>query len=347
MKTLSKKKRVVVAVLTVSLIGLFGWFGWSHGDRQSQGVLRATGTVEAAEVRVLAEVGGVLEAVLVVEGAPVEKGQELAHLESEQYRISLQAAEAGVKAATAALAEAEAGVRSQEIEAARQDAERLARQAGALESELTLATDVQERFYLLHEQGGVSDQELAEKETRRAVLENQFASALAAAEAARSRVRLLEAGTRSESLDRLAAQVGQVQGGVDAARLSLSKTVVTAPVAGTVQSLNYTEGELIRPGAEVATLRVLDSLWIYTYVPQQRLGEVGLGGMVEVRPDSGAEEGYTGRVTYISPQAEFTPRNLHTSEERAKLVFKVKVELESGFDRLKPGMSAEVFFIGD
>ncbi|MDA8096509.1 MAG: efflux RND transporter periplasmic adaptor subunit [Clostridia bacterium] len=347
MKTEPKTMRLVLAAL-ILVLAVAGWFVWGKTHNPDRGVvLAATGSVEATEVRVIAEVGGLLEELLVAEGSTVEKGQELARLDSQQYLIQVQQSEAGVRAANAALAEAEAGARSQEIEAARQEAERLARQAGALESELALAADIQERFRLLHEQGGVSDQEFSEKETRYTVLENQFASATAAAKAARAKVRLLEAGTRDESLDRLSAQVGQAQAGVDAARLSLAKTVVTAPVTGTVRSLNYTAGELIRPGAEIVTLQVPDSLWIYTYVPQQRLSEVRLGGKVEVQPDSSAEEGYTGRVTYVSPQAEFTPRNLHTSEERAKLVFKVKVELENGFDRLKPGMSAEVFFIGD
>lgn len=334
--------RILCLVLLAVLVGLSA--GCSRDSNQS--MLSATGTVESTEIKVVAEVGGVLVEQLVEEGAVVEEGQELARLDAQSHLIQLEQAGAGADAAAALLAEAKAGARGQEIEAARLEAQRLARQADAVEAELALAEDFLGRFRELNQQGAVSDQELAQRETTHQVLDNQLASARAAAEAAQARVRLLEEGARAEQVERLAAQQRQAASGLDAARLSLAKTLLTAPAGGTVLSLNYAPGELVRPGAEVVTLQNNSRLWIYTYIPQESLGEVSLGNQVEVRADAYPSDSFMGKVTYIAPRAEFTPRNVHTSEERAKMVFKVKVELEGEQDKLRPGMTAEVFFAG-
>ncbi|MGC7878870.1 HlyD family secretion protein, partial [Desulforudis sp. 1190] len=156
---------------------------------------------------------------------------------------------------------------------------------------------------------------------------------------------MLREGARKEALDRAAAQVKGSQAGVDLAKSYLEKTILKAPVGGMVIGTNFEPGEVVRQGAEVITLLNMQKLWLGTYVPENRLGEVQVGQRVEVTVDSFPDKVFAGRVTFISPRAEFTPRNVQTKEDRVRLVFKVKIFLENGQGLLKPGMPADVTFI--
>jgi len=100
-------------------------------------------------------------------------------------------------------------------------------------------------------------------------------------------------------------------------------------------------GELVNPGATLVTISCLDPVYLRVYVTAADLGRVRLGGPAEVTIDSFPGKTFAGRITYISPQAEFTPKNIQTREDRVKLVFAVKIELPNPEGELKPGLPAE------
>jgi len=102
-------------------------------------------------------------------------------------------------------------------------------------------------------------------------------------------------------------------------------------------------GEFVQAGAPVLTLVQLNRVWVQTFVPETRLGRVRLGQNAEVTTDSFPDKTYQGRVTYISPEAEFTPKNIQTREERVKLVYRIKVSLDNPNQELKPGMPVDVY----
>ncbi|MBO8128082.1 MAG: efflux RND transporter periplasmic adaptor subunit [Peptococcaceae bacterium] len=306
--------------------------------------LKTSGTVEANEVRVVAEVGGTLAQVLVSEGDVVEKGQEIARLAVTEMETQVAQAVAGLDKARAKLAEVKAGSRTQEIAAAQQEVKGLEAEVEAARTDFNLQQDTLEKYRQLAGQGAVTEYELQIQENKAAKAQHRLETAKARLKAAQSRLDLLRAGARSETIKQLEAQVDAAEAVVRLAELNLSKTVLRAPASGTVMTCNFKEGEVIKPGAEVVTLADTSHLYLYTYVPENRLSEVKLGQQVEVMVDSYPNKRFKGQVTFIAPKAEFTPKNVQTEEDRVRLVFKVKVEIKDGQDKLWPGMPADVYF---
>lgn len=328
---------VFVALLFFSLSG-----GCQLKEKEKG--LTASGTVEATEVKVTAEIGGTLKELFVKEGDRVQAGQTVGRIDDAPYRIAVDQAAAGLAGAEAALDEARAGARAQEIEAARRDVERLAAQAAAAGEQLALDEDSLKRARELFAAGAIPEQELLSIQTRLNVARRQAEGAEAQLAAARERLALLEAGSREETIARLSAGVRQGAGSLELARLNLEKTRLTAPAAGVVAACNFTAGELVRPGAEVVTLLDETDMWINVYVPENKLGLVKVGQPAEIRVDAYPGKVFSGRVEFVSPKAEFTPRNVQTKEERVNLVFRVKVRVADGQTELRPGLPADVTF---
>ncbi|MCB9916713.1 MAG: HlyD family efflux transporter periplasmic adaptor subunit [Planctomycetes bacterium] len=116
---------------------------------------------------------------------------------------------------------------------------------------------------------------------------------------------------------------------------------MSAPVAGVVQAVRLRPGDLVAPDAPVLTLLDPARLWVRAYVPQGAL-RLEVGAAVDVRVDAWPARRFRGRIGFLADQAEFTPRNVQTPEERVDQVFRIKVYLEDGLDVLHPGMSADV-----
>jgi HlyD family secretion protein len=126
------------------------------------------------------------------------------------------------------------------------------------------------------------------------------------------------------------------------AEIKLRDSIMYAPLSGVVLRKNVEEGETVGTGTMVFTIGDMESPWVKVYVKEDRLGEVKLGQKAGVSVDSFPGKRYDGIVTYISSEAEFTPKNVQTREERVKLVFGVKVSVKNQNNELKPGMPADV-----
>lgn len=144
-------------------------------------------------------------------------------------------------------------------------------------------------------------------------------------------------------------QVDEARAMADQARARLAQMekavadcTVRAPMDGIVSVKSAEEGEMTAPGAVLFTLSRLDEVWLSVYVPEPRLSVIKLGRPAKIRVD-GRKEKLTGVVTYISPVAEFSPKNVQTVDERAKLVFRVKVTVKNTNGVLKPGMPADAW----
>jgi HlyD family secretion protein len=126
------------------------------------------------------------------------------------------------------------------------------------------------------------------------------------------------------------------------ADIKLKDSVIYSPLNGVVLRKNSEEGETVGAGTMVFTIGDLADPWVKVYVKEDRLGFVKLGQRAEVRSDTYPGKAYEGTVTYISSDAEFTPKNVQTKEERVKLVFGIKVSVKNVNNELKPGMPADV-----
>ena len=169
----------------------------------------------------------------------------------------------------------------------------------------------------------------------------QIARAEAALKQAEAEYALIKAGPRKENIDQARAKVQAAEESLNHARQQLSYTELVTPTDGVVLSTAAEIGEYLNPAAPVATLGRLDKPWLRAYINEKDLGRIKLNQEVKVTTDSFPGKAYPGRISYISSQAEFTPKTVQTFEERVKLMFRIKVELANPDNELKPGMPAD------
>ncbi|MFH1090178.1 MAG: efflux RND transporter periplasmic adaptor subunit [Pseudomonadota bacterium] len=160
---------------------------------------------------------------------------------------------------------------------------------------------------------------------------------LNAAEAARREVEKLKLDQKA-----LEAKVDQARAQLATAKADLTDSRLYAPFDGFITVKAVEEQEFVQAGTPVLTLARLDRVWVKTFVPETQLGRVRLGQEAMVESDSYPGKTYQGQVTFISPEAEFTPKNVQTKEERVKLVYRIKVTLDNPKQELKPGMPVDV-----
>ena len=228
---------------------------------------------------------------------------------------------AAVQAAEGQLAIAEAGVAAAEAELARAQ---------------SMPTTSEDRVI-------IADAGIAAARAQVDISQGQFAQA----EAQLARLR---AGATPQAIAALEAQVDQAKAALATAAavlktldIQISFTTLQAPVGGVIlQQLIHT-GELAAPGAPLFTLADLDKVTLTVYVPEAELGRVALGQAAEVSVDSYSNT-FQGEVSYIASQAEFTPKNVQTQEERVHMVFAIKIRLDNSGHLLKPGMPADAVF---
>jgi len=175
--------------------------------------------------------------------------------------------------------------------------------------------------------------------------EAQYRAAEAAVQMAQAQVDALRAGATEEEIAIAEAQVEQAQAALDALTTLHDKQTIVAPVGGLVLERSIHEGELAAPGATLLTLGDLDQVTLTVYVPENRLGQVLIGQRVEVCVDSFPERVFTGTVVAIAHEAEFTPRNVQTQEERVNMVFAVEVQIPNPDHALKPGLPADAVIV--
>jgi multidrug resistance efflux pump len=171
--------------------------------------------------------------------------------------------------------------------------------------------------------------------------EAQYRASQAAVEMAQAQLDGLESGATPEEIAAAEAQVAQAQSELESVQVLLEKQTLEAPVGGWVLETIGHVGELAAPGIALITLADLDQVTLTVYVPENRLGYIQIGQAVEVAVDSFPDRVFVGRVTRIANEAEFTPRNVQTEEERVNMVFAVEVSIPNPDHALKPGMPAD------
>lgn len=295
-----------------------------------EGRLEATGTLEAVEIRVPARGAGVAVEVVAWEGERVASGDLLVHLDEGSLRHQRDKAGAARVSAAAALDLVREGARSEDLDQAR-EALKLA------EENLRIASEEADRLRALAVTGSVSEQQLDRAESAEVLAEgarSQSASALAK----------LESGAREMELVQARAALDQADAALALAEEALADARIVSPMDGSVIYRMIEPGEWASPGTTVFVIADLAHLRLTVYVPEPRLAEIRLNQEAEVTMDGDATT-VVGRVTWISPEAEFTPKNVQTDEERAKQVFAVRIDVENPDGILKPGMPADVVFL--
>ncbi len=333
----ARMRRIVTGALAAmaiaGAIGTVAWWRLYGAMQRGPRGIRGSGMIEVTEVDVAFEVPGKIVERPAREGAMLDKGEPVARLDDREYRLQVERATAAKAAAEARYRLLLQGARAQEIDQALAALE-------AAESELSLRRAEHRRVAELRRAGIVSASEY-----------DRSASALAAAQAARDQARLrlevLREGFRTEEIEEARARLHEAEKALELAELNLSRCRLFAPVSGRVLTTSREVGEVVQPGMPVGTIGDLDRPWLNVYVGERDLGKVSLGMKAQVTVDSFPDQPFFGRVSFISDKSEFTPKNIQTPDERVKLVYRVKIELENRDHQLKPGMPADAILLAD
>lgn len=321
-------KRILLITLAALAVTAGGYlYVRSAGDRAPDTSLRISGNVEAHESVVSFKVQGRIVELPVQEGQYVKQGDLLARLDDDDYRQQVSMDEATVATREAELQLALAGSRVQEIQAAKQT---LIDARADLELK---RTEFKRRQALLAEQG-VSKEDV-----------DSAATQLKRAQATYERVKhthdQIVEGTRKEEIAVRQANLQLAREHLQMSRVKLAYTVLSAPLSGIVLVRQAELGEVVAPGTPVITIADVDHLWVRGYINETDLGRVRWGQPATVRTDTYPDKAYPGRVSFISAQAEFTPKSVETYKERVTLVYRIKIDLDNPNHELKPGMPAE------
>ena len=372
------KKILLVLVLAGGAAAVLVYrFGMARSGGNGDAV-RVSGNIEVVDAQVAFKIPGRVEARLVDEGQMLQKGQVVALLDTSDLKHDVELREAEVRAAEAALAELLAGSRPQEIaaaEAAMQKAaafldelvhgsrpqeiavaeaavRKVLAEKNRLETELGRATQLRQKNANTPEEldraqaaFDVASAAMGEANERLALVkegprQEQIAQARAGLAQAKAQYELVKIGPRKEHIDQGRARLEQAKAVLAMARTRLDYATLRSPMPGVVLSKNIEPGEYVNPGTPVITIGDLASVWLRAYVDARSVGQIKLGQAAEVTTDTPGKV-YTGRVSFISQEAEFTPKTVQTEQERVKLVYRLKIDIPNPQGELKPGMPAD------
>jgi HlyD family secretion protein len=332
------------SLLTVTALLLAVGAGAACRHRDDQRANRATGYIEATDVRVSPEVGGRVLELKVAEGDRVSAGTVLAHIDTSDTNLAMQRAAAERQQVDAQLRLLLAGSRVEDIRQAAAQLQSAQADVKAAQAELDAAAADVERFESLLKANAGSVKQRDDAVTRRDVAAARVRSAQDRAQAAADAHARLRAGARPQEIAAARARVAAVDAQIASLKKNLADAVVTSPVGGIVTSKLVDAGEMAAPHVPLVVITDLDHAWANVYVDEPVVPQLKIGQPAVLITDAGQR--LDGAITFISPRAEFTPRNVQTAEERSKLVYRVKVSADNRNGVLKPGMPVEADLTG-
>jgi HlyD family secretion protein len=324
-------KRRYLMILNNFLILIQAVFLFNCGNSNNSKKIEVSGTIETTDVTISSKVSGEIKKLYFDEGAFVKKNDTLAEIDKINLLIQAKQAEGGVLLADAQLQMTVRGSRIEDI----QQAEAALKQSKA---NLESAELDKNRNESLFKTKSISEKQWDDIRIRYQIALEQFHSA-------DELFKKSKRGSRVEDIEVAKARRIQSEAQLDLIKKQLNDCYIIAPMPGVLSHKVFEEGELVMTGSNLFTISKLDKVFLMVYVNEQNLGKVKYGQKVEIKVDSHPEQIFTGIVTYISSTAEFTPKNIQTKEDRTKLVFGVKVEIENQNQILKPGMPADASII--
>jgi HlyD family secretion protein len=322
------KQRLPILIILAALVAAGAYFypRWKNNHAPVT-KLRYSGNIEAHESQLSFKVQGRIVELPIEEGQAVTLGALIARLDPVDFRQRVNVDQANLKVRESSLALTLAGTRHQEVEAAQQAM--LQAQADLDQRKLDFA-----RAQQLFAKDAISAQD-------RDIADTNLKRSQAAFQQAKERYDQAVEGARKEEIAVAEANVKQARESLGLSRITLDNATLLAPGAGVITVRQAEIGEVVSPGTPVATLADLDHLWLRAYVPETDLGRIRWGQAATIRTDTYPGKTYKGRISFISPQAEFTPKSVQTFQERVTLVYRIKIDLENPNHELKPGMPAD------
>ena len=326
---MNRKKiiRPLIIVLAAAIAGGIWSYLGSRGAEESNRLL-LYGNIDIREADLAFNNSEHIDKLLVQEGDRVHKGQLLASLHRERMQAEVAAAEAQVAARKAALARLETGSRPEEVRQAQANV--AAARAKLVDAQITF-----ERTQNVYKEQAASKQALDDAE---AGLNTARADLKVVEEA----LALAVEGPRVEDIEEARAMLKADEAQLALAREVLKDTEMYAPTDGIIRNRILELGDMATPQTPVFTLALTNPVWVRAYAPETALGKLAPGMSADVSTDSYPGKIYRGWIGFISPTAEFTPKNVETPELRTRLVYQVRIYVCNPQDELRLGMPATV-----
>jgi HlyD family secretion protein len=327
------RKKIVAIVLPLLLLGggaawwfnvptRLGWVETRHDNRTLYG------NVDIRQVQLGFRVQGRIAEVKVDEGDTVKAGDLIALLDATPYKDAVTAAEAQVQSLRSTLQKLEAGPREAEIAGSRA----LLAESQADLQNAELAFDRVER---LRPNGAVSQASLDQARAARDM-------ARARVQSAQEALKLLEEGTRREEIDVARANTQAAEASLASSKTSLADAELRAPSDGVVLTRVREPGAIVSPSDIVYIISLTNDVWVRTYIGEPDLGRIHPGMIVDVSSDMAPDKAYKGRIGFISPVAEFTPKSVETPDLRTDLVYRLRVIIDQPDTALRQGMPVTI-----
>lgn len=326
------KKPVVIALVGVIVLAALGG-GWLWYQNQQHQPLTLYGNVDIRTVNMSFRVGGRLATLAVDEGDKIRAGQTLGELDRAPYQNALLQAKANVSTAQAKYDLTMAGYRAEEIA-----------QAAAAVNQAQAAWQYAQNFYQ-RQQGLWKSRTISAND-----LENARSArdqAQASLKSAQDKLSQFRAGNRPQEIAQARAGLEQAQAQLAQAELDLQDTTLIAPSDGTLLTRAVEPGSMLNAGSTVLTLSLTRPVWVRAYVDERNLNEAQPGREILLYTDGRPDEPYHGKIGFISPTAEFTPKAVETPDLRTDLVYRMRIIVNDADDSLRQGMPVTLRFSGD
>ena len=300
----------------------------SCDDGNDKNMIEAQGNIEATNIVVSSKVNGEVLKIIKDEGEKVNAGDTILIIDPEVYQLRLSEATAAMEQAKAKYKLLKEGARKEDL---RQGEEAL-KQA---QINLDLAKQNKERMTNL-----LNSKSITQKQYDDAIA--MYEIAVAKFNAAEQNYKKLQNFARPEELKQAEANLNRMVASVNLIKKNLSDCYVTSPSNGFIVKKFIEKGETVGAMSSLFQVADLQNVKLVIYIPETKLSKVKLGQVAEITTDTYPDKVYKGKVSFISPEAEFTPKNIQTKEERTKLVYKVKIKVVNKNFELKDGMPADV-----
>ena len=297
----------------------------SDGDNSDY--IEESGTIEATNIVISSHVSGNVEKILKNEGDKISVGDTLLVIDSDLLKIKLKQAEAGIKAAEAKLKLAVTGARKEDVNLAKE-------KLNQAEVNYNLAETNYKRMENLFNQQAITKKQFEEVTAK-------FNLAKSGLNSAKEYFTKIKNISRPEEIAQIRSNYQNAKANIELIKKQISDSYITSPINGFVVERFVELGEAVNYGSAIIKVSDLSKVKLVVYVNEENLGKVKLGQTAEISTDSYDDKIYKGKVIFISPEAEFTPKNIQTKDERTKLVFAVKIEIPNPEFELKAGMPAD------
>lgn len=295
--------------------------------KEDNNIISSTGTIESVNVTVSSKVAGQINELNFKEGEKIKEGDLLIVINHDLLDIQLRQAQAGIDLAQAQLNLVKNGAPKNDIKI----------QADLVEQariNLDAAKTDKDRTENLFKENTITKQQYDNALSRYDLSAAQY-------QTAKDNLTRIKNITRPEDIESARANLNKAISAYDLLKQNINDCSVYAPVNGIISKKFVEKGEIVNPQSSLLKISDLETVNLIIYVSETELGKVKLNETADVTVDSYKDKVYKGKVIFISPEAEFTPKNIQTKDERTKLVFGVKLEIPNPQFDLKPGMPAD------